>query len=409
MNTSYILHTRSRPRPYASSSRSGNPRFAFTLVELLVVIAIIGVLVGLLLPAVQAAREAARRMSCSNNVKQLGLSIHNYHSSYNQLPMHGGGTWVNGAAIGSDVSNRMDLSAWVGLTPFFEQQALWEQISNPLGSYPAMGPETDEANYQPWVTELATLRCPSDPGVGLPSFGRTNYAVCLGDSIHYMDRGPLGIESATTVTLSNLATHATEARAACRGAFVSHQTMRFRDVLDGMSNTIFAGEIATDLGDNDIRTIAAIGNDASELVREEPDYCVHDGLVDPNRPKFWLAGVATLAPSNHGRGFRWASSGSSYTGFNTIIPPNRELCFGGPNASSHGVAPPSSRHQGGVHVLMGDGSVKFVTDSIIGGDVHHENVWSGGAGESAPGSKSPYGLWGALGTRASREVISDDF
>ncbi|MFG0289434.1 MAG: DUF1559 domain-containing protein, partial [Rhodopirellula sp. JB044] len=104
----------------------------FTLVELLVVIAIIGVLVGLLLPAVQAAREAARRMSCSNNLKQLGLAVHNYHSAYNKMPMHGGGTWQDGAAVGSNLTNRMDLSIWVGLTPFFEQQALWEQVVNPL-------------------------------------------------------------------------------------------------------------------------------------------------------------------------------------------------------------------------------------------------------------------------------------
>ncbi len=383
-------------------------RHAFTLVELLVVIAIIGVLVGLLLPAVQAAREAARRMSCSNNLKQLGLSIHNYHSAYNQLPMHGGGTWVDGAAIGSDTTNRMDLSIWVGLTPFFEQQALWEQISNPMNpAFPAMGPETDEATYGPWTTEIQSLRCPSDPGTGLPAFGRTNYAACLGDSVEYMDQGPLGIVSDTTVTLSNLSVHAQEARAACRGAFVSHDRTAFRDVLDGLANTIFVGEITTDLGDNNIRTIAAIGNDGAELIREEPDFCVHDGLISTTRPKFWDTGAATLAPSAHGRGYRWASSGTSFSGFNTILPPNRELCFGGATASSHGVASTSSQHQGGAHVLMGDGAVKFITDSIIGGDVHHENVWSGGTAESAPGSQSPYGLWGALGTRASKETIGE--
>jgi len=111
-------------------------RQGFTLVELLVVIAIIGVLVGLLLPAVQAAREAARRMSCSNNFKQIGLAVHNYHSAYDQLPTQGSGTYgqpVTDATLRQTPGqNRKELSWLVGLTPFFEQQALWEQISNPL-------------------------------------------------------------------------------------------------------------------------------------------------------------------------------------------------------------------------------------------------------------------------------------
>lgn len=399
--------------PHRRSHRRG-----FTLVELLVVIAIIGVLVGLLLPAVQAAREAARRMSCGNNLKQLGLSIHNYHSVYNQMPMHGGGTWVDNSPIGGNLTNRMDLSIWVGLTPFFEQQTVWEQVANPTANpggspnpYPAMGAETDHKNYSPWMIELASLRCPSDPGTGLPAMGRTNYVACVGDSSHYMDLGRLGIDADATLVWANEPVHAQESRAACRGAFVSHQRTAFRDILDGLANTIIAGEIATDLGDRDIRTIAAIDNDSGgEFVRDEPDLCIHEGFADPARPKLWgTTTPPTLAADDQGRGFRWASSSGVYGAFNTVLPPNRELCFGGPTADSHGMAPASSRHQGGVHVLMGDGAVRFITDSVEAGDIHHGNVWLGGVDESAPGSPSPYGLWGALGTRASRETIQGDF
>jgi hypothetical protein len=230
-----------------------------------------------------------------------------------------------------------------------------------------------------------------------------------------MDRGPLGIvgkgdtANPPTITLSNLGTHAVEARAACRGAFVSHQATRFRDVLDGLANTVLAGEIATDLGDRDVRTMPALQNDAPpETVRDEPDLCEHEGLVDPTRPKFWIQGPPpTLANAEEGRGYRWAASGAAFSGFNTILPPNREVCFGA-GINGHGVATASSRHQGGVHVMMGDGAIKFITDSIVGGVVHDGNVWLSGTGESAPGSQSPYGLWGALGTRASAEQIDEE-
>ena len=150
-----------------------NSRVGFTLVELLVVIAIIGVLVGLLLPAVQAAREAARRMSCSNNFKQIGLGIHNYHSAYRQLPIHKGGTTSTGDwNITSNTTNREQLSMLVGLTPFIEGQALWEQISNPLVAggvtYNAMGPTPDVAAYTPCL--LYTSPSPRDQrGARMPS------------------------------------------------------------------------------------------------------------------------------------------------------------------------------------------------------------------------------------------------
>lgn len=403
---------------------SCRPRSAFTLVELLVVIAIIGVLVGLLLPAVQAAREAARRMSCSNNFKQIGLALHNYHSAYKQLPRQHGGTWTNGNTP-TDMNNQMSLSAFVGLTPFMEQQSLWEQISSPsqqridgtlqTPAFPPMGPTTWTDQYIPWLTEIPTLRCPSDPGIGAPAFGRTNYAVCMGDSIDFMNTGAIHVQGGVIVNPTPDWV-LFRSRAACRGAFVARRTMRFRDILDGLANTMLCAEIATDLGDRDIRTSAAIRNGTPKVL-DEPDHCQQNGLVSHERPRFWSDGTdggtaPTLGGGNEGRGYRWSDAGTVWTEFNAILPPNREVCLGGSGSTSvgsPGVAPPSSRHQGGAHVLLADGAIVFITDSIEAGDEHVGNVWLNGTGSSINGSPSPYGIWGAMGTRTASEVIEEQF
>lgn len=416
----------------------------FTLVELLVVIAIIGVLVGLLLPAVQAAREAARRMSCSNNFKQIGLAIHNYHSAFKQMPTHKSGTsgfnsakrpgsggvgtafdW-NDAARGSGPTgnNQEELSFLVGLTPFVEGQALWEQISNPnapdsdgsAGIWPAMGPTPSDSgggdnDYGPWFTQIPTLRCPSDPGVGLPAFGRTNYAACMGDSPARASSG------ATRQDLSGNSNTAQWTRSGQRGAFVPRQKAAFRDILDGLSNTIVSGEIVTDLGDRDTRTQPRIGLGSTITPAQ-----VSDGS-DPNRPQFWAStGVSLMGDTNNRRGYRWADGNPIFSQFQTILPPNSAcgLIAAGAdggittnadlrNDQQPGYLSASSRHQGGAHVLMGDGAVKFITDSIESGNVNQLYVRHNGTLARAPGSASPYGLWGKLGTRASREVIEEEF
>ncbi|MCC9657257.1 DUF1559 domain-containing protein [Rhodopirellula halodulae] len=409
-----------------------NKRFerhqGFTLVELLVVIAIIGVLVGLLLPAVQAAREAARRMSCSNNFKQIGLAVHNYHSAYNNLPVQGSGTYAVGGRDpwdtnpNGDISSNMRLSFLVGITPFLEQQGLWEQISNPLAvnsdgsvrspSWQSMGPHPDRVQYPPWATELATLRCPSDPGKGLPSLGRTNYAACHGDSAVYSRDSYLDVdevsEGGRLPYISDTA-HANASSASHRGMFVTGRQMKFRDTLDGLSNTIMCGEITTDLGDNDKRTTVATNTGAHAAPNEknqcrlDPSYA--EPYIDPERPQFWTSSITKSTV--WGRGYRWHDYMPPYTQMTTILAPNSQLCSEG---SDHRdvVSPPSSRHQGGVHVLMGDGAVKFITDSIEAGNKNAPQV-SDRAGSPTAGTKSPYGLWGALGSRAAKEVIDGEF
>ena len=397
-------------------------RRAFTLVELLVVIAIIGILVGLLLPAVQAAREAARRMSCSNNFKQIGIGMHNYHAAYKQLPVERGGTYrrgnnqqartpvPQGAPYGGN--NFFNLSALVGLTPFIEQQGLWDQISNPFAVqepasaqglfFSAMGPqvamslaEHGQFQYDPWLTNIPTLRCPSDPGTGFPAQGRTNYAVNMGDSIQFQNNGgrnQTGVIAATRMR---------RMKTTQRGMFVPREVTKFRDVLDGLSNTVMGGEINTDLLDRNITT---------QVVRRggiinNPSLC--SDQIDPERPKFWDPSAVFAGNSEQQRGFKWMNGMCVNTGITTILPPNREICSNGGNTFTIGIYGPSSRHVGGTHILMGDGAVIFITDSIEAGDSTEGNVKWNGTDKQAPGMPSPYGLWGAMGTRANNEVVDE--
>ncbi|MGI9474549.1 MAG: DUF1559 domain-containing protein [Rubripirellula sp.] len=409
--------------------RRSKSAHGFTLVELLVVIAIIGVLVGLLLPAVQAAREAARRMSCSNNFKQIGLAIHNYHSAFKQLPTHMGGTSSDRNTSPSEEflpptgHNLFQLSALVSLTPFMEQQAIWNQISNPyqsvvngtvVGTFQAMGPRPSKAlggswghgnsPYEPWLTEIPTLRCPSDPGVGLPAKGRTNYVPCLGDSSRYCHTGERNNEGVVS------AGRARQARASQRGVFQPRKIgPKFRDVLDGLSNTIAMGEIITDLGDRDIRSHWGSVVRSGLRPWEAGGATQCQQWIDPARPRFWSPTASVVGGAEAKRGYSWALGNAAYTGFNTILPPNREVCMWS-SGGSEGIFPASSRHQGGCHVLMADGAIIFITDSIEAGNSNSAQVVlgsPGGASGLLPGSESPFGLWGALGTRASKETIEE--
>lgn len=405
----------------------------FTLVELLVVIAIIGVLVGLLLPAVQAAREAARRMSCSNNFKQIGLAMHNYHDNFKAMPVHGTGTGWDPATANifehSDRTNQLHLSYLVGLLPYMEQQPLWEQISNPLVTSPPgpAGPNTPNGTlaqpwnafgikpyvgnfqYQPWLTEVVAFRCPSDPGVGLPAMGRTNYAACIGDSAFNTFLGWTSSQGDTQPLPSWLTANYPRCQ---RGAFSVRRQLKFRDILDGLSNTIAAGEIATDLGDRDKRTRGSYRN--AVAVRNNPLHCRETNQLDPLRPLFWDAATFPNQDPNPsvytgpllaqmGRGYIWASLANLHTSFTTILGPNSEVCLTGGDEWTEGNWSASSRHPGGVHVLMCDGAVRFVTDSIEAGNGNATSF------HVTPGIQSPYGLWGALGTRANKEVIDGEF
>lgn len=403
-------------------------RRAFTLVELLVVIAIIGVLVGLLLPAVQAAREAARRMQCSNNFKQIGLAMHNYHAAYNTLPMMSGGTDNQ-----ANNHNNFWLSWRVGLLPFFEEQALWEQISNPYGfeadgvtarpnPWPAMGPRPWDQGYRPWLTEVGTYRCPSDPfrrGPGSNQVAHANYAGCTGDATFEQQHG--GVNDAGNA--SNDGTWGAPGSGKwSRGFFRSRHFLGFRDILDGLSNTIAAGETVVYKGDLSLRGgIYTAGGNARGNVNNPPASW-QATLVDPERPQFYLRSLIQAAGStgggnvgidpqiHHHQGHRWSDGRLPYSSIQTIRPPNS---YSVQQAEGNtGYFTVGSYHQGGAHILMGDGAVKFITDSIEAGNQNSRCVGSdpvsGGWGTQADaGLESPFGLWGALGTRNGAETDAD--
>lgn len=397
----------------------------FTLVELLVVIAIIGVLVGLLLPAVQAAREAARRMSCSNNFKQIGLAMHNYHAAYNKLPMQMGGTSSEGAVSPDNDSTRMRMSFLIGLTPFFEQQAIWEQISNPNvqtvdGGVPAatggvwkpMGPTAAQFQYIPWMTELPALRCPSDPFQSPQGGGRTNYAACMGDGSDRMSWGgknELGKfqDNPNNYTTTDVGWVTTRAKASNRGFFWNRTQMAFRDVLDGLANTVACGEIASNGADKLAKSTVVRGLTDAIYVNPRQEA---DAVLDPLRPQFLLPTGLTLYNGNFARGTRWADGRNSVTGFQTILPPNSPNLLSADAMSRNQILSAGSYHQGGCHVLMGDGAVKFITDSIEAGNGNAITPMRGHSSDPlvTTGMASPYGLWGALGSRAFRETIDQE-
>ncbi|NNE00589.1 MAG: DUF1559 domain-containing protein [Pirellulaceae bacterium] len=347
--------------------KSACRRVGFTVIELLLVIVIIGVLLGLMLPATRGAREAARRMSCSNNFKQIGLGLHNYHSAYKQLPMAMGGTDRGTTSRGGN-ANR--LSGLVAVLPFIEQQALWEQISNPAvattSDYPPMGPVPWHAEYTPWAAEIPTYRCPSATSDST-KLGMTNYAFCIGDMVTQVHRPP-----------------------AARGVFACLRSTNFSLVTDGLSNTIAMGEIGTP---NDLSLFGQFAIKQSADLLSEPRLC--NELRDPQRTTHFASEISL---SSEGRGTRWADGAAGFSLVNTVLPPNSPSCAVNGTEAVDGVYSVGSFHAGGGHVLMADGAVVFTTEDIQSGEpqstpLTYEQIADGPVA-------SPLGLWGALGSAA---------
>jgi prepilin-type N-terminal cleavage/methylation domain-containing protein/prepilin-type processing-associated H-X9-DG protein len=280
-------------------------RSGFTLVELLVVIAIIGILVSMLLPAVQQAREAARRSDCVNHLKQIGLALHNYHDTYKRFPFGMGGTGGKYSALSQ-------------MLPFLEQRPLYDRIDFHL-------PFDDPKNAPARLTELSEFRCPSDVQNTQPTAG--------GAINYYPNKG------------TDILWQTPQAN----GLMYRDSSNRFADVIDGTSNTAaFCERLLTDGSNGVVSPIADVF--LATTNPNTPDEAVQ--LCD----QVDITNLANQFPIFMGG--PWLDGKHGYLHVNT---PNTRSCGFFPTKAS---MPPSSRHPGGVNLLLADGSVRFVANTI---------------------------------------------
>jgi len=354
---------------------------AFTLVELLVVIAIIGILIALLLPAVQAAREAARRMQCTNHLKQIGLGLHTYHDAYKSLPAGTGGPLA-------EWDMNLFGPNWA-ILPFIEQNALFDMWKTAFDNAASAPSSISGQTYKHIAPDyggaanhnrVSVYNCPSDPNINATSEWNANmrsgftYVMNCGDCMVWFparvsakSRGPFG--------------------------HIVYETLG--SATDGTSNTAAYSERARSVGQYDKRVRggnAVLPGDGS--FRWNPQLCKQ--AVDPDNRTLVLGDGS------------WTFNGQWYTdgrpnnaGFRTILPPNSPSCTDGD--WSYGIITASSFHTGGVNVALMDGSVTFVSETVESGNPNH------GCGQEEirdAGIRSPFGVWGALGSMNGGESKS---
>ncbi len=336
-------------------------RSAFTLIELLVVIAIIGILVGLLLPAVQAAREAARRMSCSNNLKQVGLAIHNYESAYKALPPAG--------------TRDQDFSVQARILPFIEQSGLNDQLRFDVAAFGGgwSGKVPHPKNADAYATAIPAYLCPSDPAASttIVSVGGSDYTY---GGINYM------------ASFGSAQKQNYDFRWPTDGLFFEPHGVRFNHVTDGLSNTVMFSETVRSEGPDQTLPAGQVPrrpypmtlNGSSGVdsgLNATPgmiasggpwtSYVNAAGLIEnPDLQSFWNTFTSWRggsSPAIRGRGMSWAFTGAINSMTNGYLSPNSPT----PDIVTHwtGYFAPRSYHTGGAHHLYADGSVHFATDS----------------------------------------------
>jgi prepilin-type N-terminal cleavage/methylation domain-containing protein/prepilin-type processing-associated H-X9-DG protein len=356
-------------------ARSSARRRAFTLIELLVVIAIIAILIGLLLPAVQKVREAAARAKCSNNLKQLAIAAHSFHDVNNALPSTRyttpAGTPNRGNSPIWDT-----ISGFVYLMPYIEQAPLYNSIYSNANFMAGTQGAPWDGGFAPWTMRVQTFICPSDPATTSGGVAPRNYHMNIGDKMNVNNGNGT---QARGMFMANPVGGSTQER----------HSFALTGITDGTSNTLmFAERRQPNSGSGTCDgSIGCLGNSGSGI----PATCA---------ATFNGTTYSSMASTGFRSSSRMGDGRSFYGTVVTALPPNQASCTGNTSwDGDNGFYTASSAHTGGVNVAMGDGSVRFVPNSIDAGNQTFDST-------TITGGYSPYGIWGAMGTRAGGEAVA---